>query len=783
MILRNTTVFALLAAAGSAAPAGNFAWTGGSGLWSDASKWTGPAGLYPSVIADSASVAGNLYSVTLDQNISIGSLNVISGGAVYTSGHSLFVNGDVLVANIGSSLSVSDTPALRDLDLDTLSINTGVVALYGGLLQADEAISIQGSGGILGTGTIEMNSTTGNLVVGDGTIWAVDGSGPSDLLLIRRTESSTSRLDWTSADSTMTVSGAKTLENQLPYSGSLGGDIRVFADDGTATYRSANAIVAGANSSIRLRGLAANSTARIEAPVLDSHGEVRVSSYGVIDAPLIALRGTATLQADGVLSLPADAMIFDSLLVSPDGEGGAIQMGRAGSSLSVIGGATVISLGAGGEFDLDGAGDKVVNIAAGSSLVLDVEKVDIGNFELFSGTLNIDGLLHVEAFGPDDSWASNGEINLDGGEITGRAIVNDGLIAGRGEVNATVLNNGEIAAQGGALFLSSVDLDGNDNPESGVVRAQDGDIVLTAPVTDTAFVFNGVALVGNGSGVAEVFEMNFPLSVAGVGAELHLDAGFVRAKRLNLSGNFTSQGASTLRASGNGPIDSINFMPGGNNSVSGTLELDGDAWAMEGASFQGAGVLRAVSTIKRLFLDNGADLGTVGIDAAGEVFLADLVGVASTASAGSLVLRPTAQLNISIVGDQPVDSDRLVVSGPAILDGTLAPAWYGQGACPIGVTYTILTAGSVAGSFDSIDPTALGANRRAAVQMHPDRVNVLITCLGDLNGDGLLDLSDVTAFVQAFTGNDPIADVAAPFGLLDLGDVTEFVAMFQAGCQ
>ncbi len=46
---------------------------------------------------------------------------------------------------------------------------------------------------------------------------------------------------------------------------------------------------------------------------------------------------------------------------------------------------------------------------------------------------------------------------------------------------------------------------------------------------------------------------------------------------------------------------------------------------------------------------------------------------------------------------------------------------------------------------------------------------------------GLLDLADVVAFVTAFTGMDPLADLN-PDGLFDLADVIAFVTAFNAGC-
>jgi serralysin len=47
---------------------------------------------------------------------------------------------------------------------------------------------------------------------------------------------------------------------------------------------------------------------------------------------------------------------------------------------------------------------------------------------------------------------------------------------------------------------------------------------------------------------------------------------------------------------------------------------------------------------------------------------------------------------------------------------------------------------------------------------------------------GVLDLSDINAFIGGFTSQDPIADIAAPFGVWDLGDIGAFTSQFIAGC-
>ncbi len=54
-------------------------------------------------------------------------------------------------------------------------------------------------------------------------------------------------------------------------------------------------------------------------------------------------------------------------------------------------------------------------------------------------------------------------------------------------------------------------------------------------------------------------------------------------------------------------------------------------------------------------------------------------------------------------------------------------------------------------------------------------------CLADLDGDGVLDLTDISLFITAFTTQDPAADLDGS-GVLDLTDISLFITSFTAGC-
>ena len=47
---------------------------------------------------------------------------------------------------------------------------------------------------------------------------------------------------------------------------------------------------------------------------------------------------------------------------------------------------------------------------------------------------------------------------------------------------------------------------------------------------------------------------------------------------------------------------------------------------------------------------------------------------------------------------------------------------------------------------------------------------------------GVLDFSDVSAFLISFNGGAPQADLALPLGVFDFSDVAAFLGLFGAGC-
>lgn len=789
MNARNPLLWTCIFAAGtSTAHADIFTWLNGSGVWENPAMWNGPVGQYPDSILDTATISGSLTSATLNQNLAIGTLNVLNGASVYSANNSIFVNADTQINGIGSALSVTTSPSLRDFDTDTLTISQGILAMYGGLAQFDEALIINNNGGVLGVGTIEMNSTTGHLVLNDGALWATDGSGPSNSFLITRTDSSNSKLDWTSPDASIIVWNAKTMINELPYTGALAGEIIVSNfSQGATRFESNNGFIASASSTLRFSGDNPASPNTISAPFIDSYGEVRVSGgRAIIESPITALRGDININNEGTLALNATLLTLDSIQVQGEGGNQAIQLAANGqSTVNFNNGASSVILGNGSRFDLDGNGQNTVNIANGSSLWLQAEHLDYAINSPFDATLNIDGSLHIEPVNGQNTWTNAGEINLISGQLTGRGLINHGIIRGTGSIEGYVTNNGEIIADGGTLQFGFVSEDGNQTPALGIIRAQTGDIVMNMNSNGGLHYFTGQAFVGNGVGIREVFQNNVDFIVReqnGTTGSLSLNSGFCVFHDFSLYANLNVQGTSMIRTTGLNDAHRIGFNSPSITTINGTLEVDGRTWVVEGAQFLGSGTIHSVSTTKGFFMQDGADLSGVSLIASGPIVLADIFD--AQASVHALTMQDTASIELSMWYSElqaQIITDKLTVQDHATLDGDLILTNFPQTDLPPGQTVTILEAASIEGEFDSINFSGLGPNRRAFVTITDTTVKVFVTCFADLNADGQLNFFDASEFLTRYGQQDPLADLNSD-GQFNFFDVAAFLSAYDLGC-
>ncbi|MBL4591330.1 MAG: hypothetical protein JKY96_05155, partial [Phycisphaerales bacterium] len=97
-------------------------------------------------------------------------------------------------------------------------------------------------------------------------------------------------------------------------------------------------------------------------------------------------------------------------------------------------------------------------------------------------------------------------------------------------------------------------------------------------------------------------------------------------------------------------------------------------------------------------------------------------------------------------------------------------------------TWDIIDGGTIAGDFGSISVPAAPALQIYRVIVENDRVFVVLTCLADFDGTGILNLQDIFKYLEVFNSGSPNADLAAPFGTLNLQDIFAYLTLFNNGC-
>tara|TARA_E500000318_G_scaffold85651_4_gene81923 strand:- start:118374 stop:119156 length:783 start_codon:yes stop_codon:yes gene_type:complete len=80
------------------------------------------------------------------------------------------------------------------------------------------------------------------------------------------------------------------------------------------------------------------------------------------------------------------------------------------------------------------------------------------------------------------------------------------------------------------------------------------------------------------------------------------------------------------------------------------------------------------------------------------------------------------------------------------------------------------------------DTVLIELNDPTFAELHgPMDYRVFNACPADLNGDGVLNFFDVSAFLSAFSAMDPAADFSGD-GMFTFFDVSQFLSAFNAGC-
>ena len=150
-----------------------------------------------------------------------------------------------------------------------------------------------------------------------------------------------------------------------------------------------------------------------------------------------------------------------------------------------------------------------------------------------------------------------------------------------------------------------------------------------------------------------------------------------------------------------------------------------------------------------------------------------------------VIVYPSGRVHVKVLGSGHGfnTSDRLDVDGAVTLGGTLVvDATAAE--FVLGESLTVLSAtGGIVGMFDSVQIIGLGINQAMVVSVVGGEVHLAaaMECTADLDGDGVLDFFDVSAFLTAFGSGSSDADLNGD-GVFDFFDVSLFLTALGVGC-
>ena len=472
---------------------------------------------------------GELDVTTTDNNWGLTSSGVVNAGGGATS----FINGETFQTGAGT-INVAAGSTLQVGATSEFNGAATVVIAAGGTLNmatvtyASPAASFTG-GGIFRKGTATVNAaTTWNVA----TVDLDDGDTTLNANLTINADSIEDA--GTSMDASIIVNGANALAVNIN-----GGGVWTVGSTGEIQYNgdaSVDTFLTG--SDIRMNGTINHSG--------DGRSDARLSigATGVvnINTPAQPLRLSGGDQAANANRIAGGTVNGLGLLAAD-----------AGSAL--IGFGTINAA-----IDFDGASDLraddgVLNV---NGAILDVGVI---------GTADDDGVLNVT-----NAWNTNltNTVILDGGELRGALITNDGIagINGRGLVSARVNNNSRIDAEDDGLLVVQTAANNNDwdgAANTGQLTAAGGDLEVR---DDASFLYQGSVTVANGhTATASGFELEFePAST------LMLTGSAYRSTHAtDFGGTMTVNAgtASTLRNE-----VSQTFENGSNTTLSGDVQLE-----------------------------------------------------------------------------------------------------------------------------------------------------------------------------------------------------------------
>lgn len=373
-------------------------------------------------------------------------------------------------------------------------------------------------------------------------------------------------------------------------------------------------------------------------------------------------------------------------------------------------------------------------------------------------------------------------------------------VFGIGQITAETINNGLIDAStsGGTLGLRQTT-----KTNSNIMQATSGGTLSIEFIT----VNNNGQIRADGTGSTLNFQN--AIVVGGTMSALNGGVGTINGAAsvfsdLTLSGPFQTAGTSTLALAGAGITNNgtltVNATANPNTT---TLRIDSPATTIGGT---GTILLNAGGAVAstRVSTNTGTHAVTIGPDQtlAGRGGILVTTTLQGTLSPGStpgvadrfelltfnLTMTRSAVFEADINGLAAGQFDTLSASGGSTvtLDGTIVVR-VAAGFTPVnGNEFPVVTANSpIAGTFDAIDALPLAGDAVWRVRYYPNGASLSVSCEGDVNGDHVIDLPDLSIVLANFgtsSGATSNTGDANGDGAVNLTDLSIVLSGFGAPC-
>ncbi|USO00250.1 MAG: hypothetical protein H6810_06210 [Phycisphaeraceae bacterium] len=672
------------------------------------------------IIAD-----GGTVEFSANSSVSGGTIDAVNGGEVHRA-----ANG---------TLWLADTTIDGDMLLDA----GGVILLNGASLVVNQTFFINDSSSSLDA---YIQSDTNCTVSGVGSIFLAGSGNDSQL--------------HTSAGAVLTLAPGATIEGS--------GDVHAaMLNQGLVRTRT------GSNADGRLRLLGSAKT---------NEGVMKAEASGVLDIYSVGITQSAgglLLADEGLVEFTGNPSLAGGTLDSINGG----SFSRSSNGTLYLGAATLE-----GDFYVQPYG---LVLFTGNSFVNNGLIVVNDTSSSGDGYIQFDSVITVSGQGTVFLGGSGNDSQI---LTSAGAIVTfgpDQSVTGSGEVYAQLVNEGAFRAFPSTNGDGRLRLLGSPKTNNGTMTAETGGILdlTSVGVTQTA----GGVLMADG-GVVE-FNSNPSLSggtldTANGGRIIRQGNGTLYLGNTTLEGDLEIMPYGLVLITGNEIINNASILVNDTTSSGdGYLQFN-DVGAINGA---GRVLLGGYGNDSQILCSAGA-IGTFGpdqtVEGDGEMHgtytvqgtLKPGLPIGTIGGGGSLTMSGSAMLDVEANGN-PGNHDRVARSGNVNIAGTLKFRFIDT-PTTFPAVYDVVSAQTLTGAFDTLDlPAPIQPNSAVYVGYNATTAYVAFTCLPDNSPPfGVLDLADVTGFVNAFLAHQPQADLAAPYGIWDLQDVLAFVGTFTAGC-